>query len=258
MELKLLSDLHLEHYVSAQVFPHVGEGNVLVLAGDILCAKHLKSNGYLRAVYKRFLSDCSKNYDQVFYVLGNHEFYGYNYEGAKKKIAENLPDNFTLLDDNVLHYNGWDFVGMTLWTGFRNANPLEMLDAERFMNDYKSIRIGPNYRKLRATDTVALHNRSKNYLLDMLRVLNDNVFVISHHAPSFQSVAPHFKSAELNGAYCTDLDGLILNHPKIKYWAHGHTHNRFDYMIGECRVLCNPVGYPGHDAGFDKNLTISL
>jgi hypothetical protein len=36
---------------------------------------------------------------------------------------------------------------------------------------------------------------------------------------------------------------LILNNPQIKYFSHGHTHDSFDYMIGGCRVICNPRGY---------------
>ena len=26
-------------------------------------------------------------------------------------------------------------------------------------------------------------------------------------------------------------------------WVHGHTHERYDYMIGSTRVVCNPRGY---------------
>ena len=26
-------------------------------------------------------------------------------------------------------------------------------------------------------------------------------------------------------------------------WVHGHTHNSFDYQVGNCRVVCNPRVY---------------
>ncbi len=256
MKVKLFSDLHLEHFVACQTF-NVGEGDVLILAGDILCTKHFKTDGYLHKVYDRFLKDCSKNFDKVLYILGNHEFYGYNYEGTKRKLKEHLPHNFYILDNDTITIGNWNFVGVTLWTDFRNENTLEMMEAECNMNDYKVIRIGKNYRKLRATDTLNFHKESKKYLLDQLQTLTENVFVISHHAPSYQSVAEEYKNCA-NGAYVSDLDDLIYNHPQIKYWAHGHVHTPFDYKIGECRVVCNPRGYPGQDTGFNPNLTLEL
>lgn len=257
MKLKIFSDLHLEHYVGCQVFPYLGRGDILILAGDILCAKHLKTDGYLHSVYDRFLEDCSKNYEKVLYVKGNHEFYGYNYEGTHRKILDNLPGNFHLLENDTVKIEDWNFIGFTLWTNFRNENPLEMMEAEQYMNDYKVIRIGSNYRKMRAQDTLNFHNQSHNYLLKQLEVFKENVFVISHHAPSYQSIPQQFKK-NANGAYCNDLDNLILDNPQIKYWVHGHTHTPFDYKIGECRVICNPGGYPSQDTGFDPHLNISI
>lgn len=256
MKLRCFSDLHLEHFSENQVFP-VGEGDVLVLAGDILCAKHFKTDGYIHRVYDRFLNDCSKNYDKVLYIKGNHEFYSYNYEGTTKTIKEHLPHNVHLLDNETFTYNGWNFICFTLWTDFRNENALEMMEAECNMNDYKVIRIGRNYRKLRADDTLAFHKESKKYLLNQLQSLKGNVFVISHHAPSYQSVPQEYKK-HANGAYCSNLDDLIINHPQIKYFVHGHTHNFFDYQIEQCRVICNPYGYPGQNTGFQKDFVIEI
>jgi len=132
-----------------------------------------------------------------------------------------------------------------------------MMEAECNMNDYNSIRIGSNYRKLRADDTLKFHKESKEYLLNQLKVIQDNVFVISHHAPSYQSVPQEFKK-HAKGAYCSNLDDLILNHPQIKYWCHGHTHTPFDYNIGNCRVICNPHGYPGQNTGYLPDLYIEI
>lgn len=257
-KIKIFSDIHLEHYVAGQYFPHLGRGDVLILAGDILCARHFKTDGYLHSVYDTFLNDCSKNYDKVLYVKGNHEFYGYNYEGTHKKILDNLPDNFHLLENDTIKINDISFIGFTFWSNFRNANPIEMMDAEQYMNDYKVIRIGSNYRKLRAQDTLNFNIKSRDYLLNQLETLKENVFVISHHSPSYRSIADEFKTASCNSAYCSDYDGLIMNHPQIKYWVHGHTHTPFDYKIGECRVICNPVGYPGQHTGYKPDLFIRI
>jgi hypothetical protein len=42
-----------------------------------------------------------------------------------------------------------------------------------------------------------------------------------------------------------------MDHPQIKLWTHGHTHDPFDYMVGKTRVVCNPRGYAGHDPQAD-------
>jgi len=72
--------------------------------------------------------------------------------------------------------------------------------------------------------------------------------IVGHHAPSKQSIKPRYRSDNLiNGAYSSDLSEFILDHPQIKLWTHGHTHDIFDYKIGETRVLCNPRGYMNYE-----------
>ena len=258
MKIKSFSDIHLDQYVSGQIFPHLGRGDVLILAGDILCARHFKTDGYLHSVYDTFLNDCSKNYDKVLYVKGNHEFYGYNYEGTHKKILDNLPDNFHLLENETIKIGNVNFIGFTFWTDFRKENPLEMMDAQSYMNDYKVIRITSNYRKLNTNDTLQFHKDSKQYLLNKLDELKDEeVFVISHHSPTLQSIAPEYKNS-CNGAYCSDLDDLILDHPNIKHWVYGHSHTAMDFYIGGCRVINNAVGYPGQDTKYNPHLFVTI
>jgi predicted phosphohydrolase len=241
----------LEHH-SSYTF-NVGEGDVLILAGDIINAKHLKTNGTTKELYLRFFDDCSKNYNHVLYVLGNHEYYGYNYEGTKNKILEFVPNNFHVLENETFTLDNWSFIGFTLWTNFFDENPFEMMDAQNYMNDYKVIRIGPNFRKLRTGDTLSFNRKSREYLKTQLETLTNNIFVISHHSPSLQSIPEFYKNEKCNGAYCNNMDELIIANPQIKYFVHGHTHSAFDYMIGGCRVLCNPYGYTGEATNFTFN-----
>jgi hypothetical protein len=44
----------------------------------------------------------------------------------------------------------------------------------------------------------------------------------------------------------------MLDRPGIKLWTHGHTHEDFDYMIGDCRVVCNPRGYINYEPRADS------
>lgn len=262
MKIKIVSDLHLEFCEQNHEVPDLGTGDVLILGGDILCARHFKKDGKLNSVYKDFLQKCADNFFWVLYIAGNHEAYGYNYEGTWDVLKENLPEGVHLLENDVVKIANWNFIGSTFWTDFRNGNALEMMEAAQCMNDYKTIRITPKYRKMNPDDTYAFHQNSKKFLLEQLELFkNQNVWVLTHHAPSYQSIHERYKSSGIaNGAYVSDLDDLILNHPQIKYWSHGHTHESFDYKIGECRVICNPRGYyPSQlNPNFNPNFEIEL
>ena len=268
MKVRVVSDLHLECCEMGHGVPDLGEGDLLILGGDILCARHLKRDGRLREVYQAFLEKCSKGFDTILYVAGNHEPYGYNYEGAFGAIKDSLPANIRLMEDDTASIGDWHFIGSTLWTDFRNANPLEMMEAAQCMNDYKTVRITPKYRKMNPDDTLKFHKASKAYIVSELERLGPDakVWVLTHHAPSYQSVAAMYRTNGIaNGAYVSDLDQLILDHPAIKVWSHGHTHTSFDYMIGDhCRVVCNPRGYyngynnAGLNLDFDPLLTIEV
>ena len=256
MKIKVVSDLHLESCEYGHGVPDLGEGEVLILGGDILCARHFKKDGTLHKVYDDFLQKCVDNFDWVLYLAGNHEAYGYNYEGTWDVLKENLPEGIHLMENSVVKIADWVFLGATLWTDFRNENALEMMEASQCLNDYKTIRIGSNYRKMNPDDTLKFHKKSKQFLLDTLPMFeNQKVWVLTHHGPSYQSVHPKYRSAGIaNGAYVSDLDDLILDNPQIKYWSHGHTHESFDYMIGDCRVVCNPRGYYNGYNNADLNI----
>jgi Icc-related predicted phosphoesterase len=262
MKVKVVSDLHLECCEYGHGVPDLGEGEVLILGGDILCARHFKKNGSLKEVYTNFLKKCADNFENVLYIAGNHEAYGYNYEGTWDVLKEQMPVGVHLMEDSVVKISDWVFIGSTLWTDFRNGNALEMMEAAQCMNDYKTIRITPKYRKMNPDDTYGFHRKSKKFLLDKLEEFkNQKIWVLTHHAPSYQSVHEKYrKSGIANGAYVSDLDGLILDHPEIRYWHHGHTHESFDYMIGGCRVICNPRGYYPSDVNpnFNPNFEIDL
>ena len=53
------------------------------------------------------------------------------------------------------------------------------------------------------------------------------------------------KDTIMNGGFASQLDDYIAYRPQIKLWMHGHTHDDFDYMIDQTRIVCNPRGYIG-------------
>jgi hypothetical protein len=98
-------------------------------------------------------------------------------------------------------------------------------------------------------DAVAEFRLTVDYLKLMLETHRDQTFVMcGHHAPSPQSThAMYAHDTVMNGGYRSDLEQFILDQENLVLWTHGHTHHPFDYEIGQCRVVCNPRGYIGHE-----------
>lgn len=245
MKLNVMSDLHLE-FMGPEF--DIGSGDVLVLAGDILTARNLNRSitSPKRQRYLEFLDRCSKQYEHVIYVAGNHEHYGYDIGRSKDAIRAILPPNIHFLERDEFHMGDWVFLGTTLWTNFSNNDPMVKWDVERYMNDFRTIRI--NDMRFTTDRWWAEHFTSFQWLDQKLDEHKDRkVFVVTHHAPSIQSIHERYlvdRNFNRNYGYFTDLEDWVVCHPQIKYWTHGHTHNSSDYMIGTTRVIANPRGYP--------------
>jgi predicted phosphodiesterase len=103
-------------------------------------------------------------------------------------------------------------------------------------------------------DAVEDHKKMLEFIQSVIEGRNDEKFVVcGHHAPSRSSTHPRYKHDTLmNGGYSSSLDEYILDHPQIKLWTHGHTHEDFDYMIGSTRIVCNPRGYINYESRADS------
>jgi len=243
MKIQLLSDLHLE-FEAFEYQPT--DADVVVLAGDI----HVQEKGVDWAL--QTITD-----KPVLYVLGNHEFYGATIQKLIQKLKVKTKDtNVHILERDVVTVNGVNFLGCTLWTDFelfgdpRHAG----YHCQNVMTDYKKIRHLPNYSKIRTIDTAVMHKQSLWWLEQELqkREGQKNV-VITHHAPSIQSIPEREREDLTTSAYASRLESFIeKNHPEL--WLHGHVHHVSDYTIGNCRVICNPRGYTGARVkGFKEN-----
>jgi Icc-related predicted phosphoesterase len=272
MKLQIISDLHLEF--NDVKIKNAG-ADILCLAGDVCLAQHLyrhpisnfpnnDKNGQKAAHYRKFFDQVSKEFDQVLYIMGNHEHYSGRWNNTAAHLREALEpwDNITLMDDGWLNFGNTRIVGTSLWTNFNKGDPITMMSVKNMMNDYHVITIERNgvYHKLRPIDTFEAHNRAVETIKLAAETWDGNVVVLGHHAPSFQSVHERYKHDwALNGGYISDLDDLILSQEKIKLWIHGHVHSSFDYMIGQCRVVCNPYGYHTENAsGFNHSLVVDV
>jgi len=261
MKINLVSDLHLEF---API--DLPGGETLFLAGDIVPSDTLRPERtdaqglrVRRRAAKFFQETCAK-YKNVYYVMGNHEHYhGVFEEDANITRAYLTGLNIQLLDNDVVELQpGTQLFGGTLWTNYHKENPVYMDYARRSMNDHYVI--ARNYKVNGRTvvfspeDALFEHKQTIRKLNNALcKFPNDNFVVMTHHCPSYGSIHPKYGTDPLNFAFSSDLSELILDNPRIKVWVHGHTHTTFKYMIGDCRVLCNPRGYARLDSGPPEN-----
>lgn len=249
MKISYMSDLHLEF---APMVDLPG-GDVLLLAGDIFVVDLLSERRTDRRAIlhkeeaKYFMDEASSKYKNIYYIPGNHEHYHGEVESTIKNVSNFLSsyDNLSVMNDNTIILNDeYALFGSTFWTDMRQNHPMVNMKAAKGMNDFRMIT--HNGKILQPYETYEWNDISRKCLAyDVDNLYSKHKFIVmTHHCPDLRSCDPKYGVDEINYAYCnTNLEDFILDRPRITHWIHGHTHDSYDYTIGECRVLCNPRGY---------------
>ena len=248
MRVHILSDLHLEFAPFQPI--NVG-ADVVLLAGDV----HTGRNG-IKWILKTFPDR------PVIYVLGNHEFYGQKIPKLISEIKEVAQGtNVHVLENDSVEIENVVFFGATLWTDFRlNGDPiLAEVAAQTGMTDFRRIRVTPSYRCFRPSDARRIHARSLEWLAEQIeQARGRKIVVVTHHAPSPQSIPMQFRNDPLNPAFASNLESFIAE-SGATLWIHGHIHHRADFIVGGTCVVANPRGYPTEPhTGFDPTLVIEI
>lgn len=257
MKISIASDIHLEFHDLDIV--NTDNADVLILAGDICIAKDLhrhpkdevivtKNQAHMseRAKrYRNFFARCSEQFERVIYVAGNHEFYHGKFYASLEHLKDEMLDNIIFLEDDSVIINNIRFMGSTLWTNMNRGDPIILQYIKYVMNDFRTIGNERTKYPLRPLDAMQRHIETLAKFKEILKQERQTV-VITHHAPTFLSVPEVYKAdIDTNYGYASDLSEFILDHSTITNWFHGHMHSLSDYMVGSCRVVANPRGYPG-------------
>jgi predicted phosphodiesterase len=196
----------------------------------------------------------------VLYVAGNHEFYGEaipRHLGKMAAAAEGSTVEF--LENREVAIGGVRFLGCTLWTDFDlfGERRLCIDAAQAEMNDFRKIRVEPEYRRFRAIDAISTHRRSLRWLAERLdEPFAGPTVIVTHHPPSIRSVNPVHRGDPVSAAFASDLEWMLDGRAAL--WIHGHTHFSCDYTIGGTRVVSNQRGYPGEESGFDPAFVVDV
>lgn len=246
MKYRIISDIHTEFWnenfdkarrLIDRLLPVLTDDSntTLLLAGDI--GSHKRRN-----VYAVVIEHLCKRFMRVIDIPGNHFWYG------GSSFDECVPpielENYFFAEE--INFASEGIIAATLWTDFNKGNPDDIEVIRRGMNDYCQINdISPQ----------KVYDRHIEHV-SFLRFSLRDIFM-THHAPSYKSIADRFKNHPLNPAYASDLEDLILQ-LKPKLWVHGHVHEAKDYMIGETRIICNPVGYFGENTKYNPELVVEV
>lgn len=251
------SDLHLEFEKGDVSKLELPVGDVLVLAGDIFMpwSKDKRAN----QLYQEFFGRCSANFSHVILIAGNHDYWRGEFLSTHRQIVQLTErfGNIHVLNNSAYQVGDVVFWGSTFWTDCRKGDPQVMWDVQRNMNDYNetvySNPTHPDYRKIKllAEHTVCENKHARQQLEEFMSVVRSRSvtpIIVTHHAPTWSSVAREHRRSDLSYGYAnTGLEEFMESFPD-SVWIHGHMHDDFDYMVGKCRVLCNPRGYYGYES----------
>ena len=276
MKIAVCSDLHLEFGPIS--LENTDNAEVLILSGDICVAKDLGENDSnniegendkSNQIHK-FFQECCARFPSVIYIAGNHEHYHGDFAKSIGSIRDRLGYlvNLHVLDKESVFINNVLFIGGTLWTDMNKEDGITLYHMKTMMNDFMCVNNGNRttyYRdeagnshsrvaRFTPDDAVEDHKKMLEYIKLMVEGKHDQkIVVVGHHSPSKASTHPRYaKEQIMNGGYSSDLSEFILDHPQIKLWTHGHTHEDFDYLIGSTRIVCNPRGYINYEDRADK------
>lgn len=271
MKISLVSDVHLEF--GDLDFENDQGAEVLILGGDICVARDIAQHDpygvmgpeYRSNRYHDFFQRCHDRFPHVIYIVGNHEYYHGDFGTSLTHLRDVLSylPRLHVLEKESITIDDVTFLGGTLWTDMNSEDPDTLYRIRSYMNDFRIIkdsRYPVHYKDSEGKH----HTREGRFSPEasveehraMVKFVKETVdadptgryVVVGHHSPSRSSTHPQYADQTMvNGAYSSDLDQFILDRPQIRLWTHGHTHHEFDYMIGSCRVMCNPRGYHGHE-----------
>lgn len=253
MRLSILSDLHLT--VAAMALPE-SDCDLVILAGDVARPQHAM--------------DWARQFPApVIYVPGNHEFYGASLSGTLSALRQGAHgSNVHVLDRDEICIDGVRFLGCTLWTDFRlfpteKMRAASVAEACQLVRDFSRITTGD---AADAWFSPAMSRQIFDQSVAWLEAkfaepFEGSTVVVTHHAPSRGSINPKYADSLLNACFVSDLDAQIARW-KPALWVHGHTHDSYDYQLGNSRIVCNPRGYArdgiAENAAFDPSLIIQV
>ena len=252
---QIMSDLHLE---TPNARPSYDEFEIkpqcpcLALLGDIGNVSDPRHFGFLDRQLRQF--------ELIFYLLGNHEPYGTTFPEAKAALrafeadvekrrcsADSKIGKFVFLDRR--RYDCSEELTVLGCTLFSFIKPEQRDPVARFVSDFSNI----NNWTIESHN--AAHQSDLQWLNSQLSYCARNephrsIVVLTHHSPTTLEAANDPRHMQdrigVQSAFVTDISEQICwTSPQVKLWAFGHTHFNCDLEDPRTRkrVMANQKGY---------------
>lgn len=231
--LQFVSDLHLEY--SYKVPKIIAKQNNLALLGDI-------GNPRMKN-YNNFLKYLSPQFDNIFLIAGNHEYWNLNYKiKYDKKQVDDLIEDICINYNNIKYMNNKSItidnvhiIGNTLWSNIPNN---KILEAQWKMGDCYNIYV--DNKNILPYQINKFHKECVEYIENEININQDKkIIILSHHCPSYKYLTKKHRNYINNYAFVSNLDHLIER--PVYAWLAGHTHRNIHKIINNvvCSINCN-------------------
>lgn len=252
MKIQYCSDLHLEFAENKNFLaknPIQPSGEILLLAGDVIPFHLLKH-------HDNFFDFVSANYESVYWVPGNHEYYHYDLSDVKNPLYERIRENVFLVNNQIIPYKNVNLIFSTMWS---NISPRNERVVQQSVSDFSVIKL--EGKRITPAQFNGLHQTAYAFLKTALNTSDSKTnVVVTHHVPTFLNYPEQYKNSHINEAFAVELYDFIFN-SNAAYWIYGHHHqNTPDFMIGNTSMRTNQLGYvqQGEQKGFKSNSIIEL
>ncbi|MBN8666180.1 MAG: metallophosphoesterase [Chitinophagales bacterium] len=252
MKIQYCSDLHLEFPANKRFLeshPLERAGEVLILAGDIIPLGTIEK-------HKTFLDRLADSFEMVYWVPGNHEYYGFDAASLANPLLEKVRSNIWLVNNKVVEYKEVNIICTTLWSKISIANEWEI---QRSISDFHAIRWGN--KRFTPREFNELHQLSLKFLnSELTNKMGQKNIVVTHHVPTLLNYPEKYRFDLLNEAFAVELYDTILG-SEVDTWIYGHHHNNIPaFEVGKTKLLTNQLGYVelGEEAGFNAENVIEI
>lgn len=251
--IQYCSDLHIEFphnrdYLKQHPIEPVGE--ILVLAGDVVPF-------IAKGEFEYFLDKLARDFKEVYWIAGNHEFYHSDIKGYTGSFCKKLKRNLFLVNNHQIQVGNTRLLFSTLWTKISKQFEWEIANS---MSDFHIIKDhGNRFTPRRASD---LFEENIAFLRSTMSEKQEGVttIVVTHHVPTFKEYPEKYKGSVLSEGFAVELTSFIEN-SAIDYWIYGHHHfNTPPFRVGNTQMLTNQLGYvsQGEHSNYNSNCCIEV
>ena len=192
MHIKYISDIHLERR-EMDIIPFfielIGHGEVLVLAGNI--------GNPFSSIYQAFINRVSNNFEKVFIICGNHEYFTHKTDKVDLYMSYTYPITKKVSDitNRSCIFKKVPFIGSTLWSLSNHFDDRQY--------DTKLIKDFSMNKRNR------FHFRDIQFIDDELdKYEGYQCIIVTHHLPSYDLIQENY---------------TMLEYEKIHEWVASNT-----------------------------------